>query len=201
MSTNGRTMNAVAVYCGAAWGGNPAYTGAARQLGAALARRGLTLVYGGGRIGLMGEIADAALHGGGKVAGVITHELKDKELAHHGITDLKIVATMHERKKAMADLADAFVAMPGGVGTLDELFEIVTWAQLGFHAAPIGVLNVGGFYDHLLAFMRHAEREKFLRMDVDRALLVDTDAERLLDRMHEHRPVERRAWDRSGPPA
>lgn len=150
-----------------------------------MAARGIGLVYGGGKVGLMGEVADAMITAGSgaQVIGIITTELMNRELGHDGIGDLRVVDTMHERKKAMADLARGFVALPGGVGTFDELFEVMAWAQLAIHDHPIGLLNVDGFYDGLIDFLRHVEREKFLRIDVDDALVVDADPERLLDRM------------------
>jgi uncharacterized protein (TIGR00730 family) len=166
-------------------------------MGAAMARRGIDLVYGGGKLGLMREIADAVMSGGGHVLGVITHDLKHKEVAHDGISRMVVVDTMHERKKHMADTARAFVALPGGVGTLDELFEILAWAQLAIHEHPVGLLNVDGYYDHLLAFVRHAALEGFLRVDPERVLVVETDADRLLDRMEKHEPLTRRAWEQT----
>lgn len=178
-----RTRTHVAVYCGSAWGANPVYALSARALGTAIARRGLTLVYGGGRLGLMGEVADAALHAGGRVTGVITTLLKDKEVGHERLSELLVVETMHQRKQAIADLAHAYIALPGGVGTLDELFEILAWAQLGIHACPVGILNTRGYYDHLLAFLKNAEAERFLRIDLHQALLISTEPDNLIDRL------------------
>ncbi len=156
---------------------------AARGLGKVMAERGIGLVYGGGRAGLMGHVADAALEHGGTVTGVITQQLMDKELGHKGIHELRVVDTMHERKKMMADIARGFVALPGGVGTLDELFEILAWAQLSIHDHPVGLLNVDGFYDPLVALLHHMEKEKFLRVSPEDAIVVDGDPARLLDRM------------------
>src|SRR5262245_12742237 len=142
-------MRRVCVFCGSSAGNRPEYADAARHLGAALARRGLGLVYGGGHVGLMGVVADAVLRAGGEVIGVIPQALVERELAQAGLTRLEVVDTMHQRKARMADLADAFVALPGGFGTCDELFEILTWSQLGLHARPVGLLNVAGFFDPL----------------------------------------------------
>jgi uncharacterized protein (TIGR00730 family) len=153
----------VCVFCGSAPGRRDLYAKAAQTLGQALVQRGLGLVYGGGHIGLMGILADAVMAAGGRAVGVIPRSLVDKELAHSGLTELHIVGTMHERKALMADLSDAFIALPGGFGTADELFEILTWAQLGVHAKPIGLLNVAGFFDPLLAWLDDTVREGFLR--------------------------------------
>ncbi len=164
----------VCVFTGASAGRRPVHVDAARHFGAELARQGHGLVYGGGHVGLMGVLADAVLGGGGEVIGVIPQNLMDRELAHHRITDLQVVPDMHARKARMAEQADAFVAMPGGIGTLEELFEVWTWAQLGLHAKPIGLLNVAGFFDHLLAFCDHMVADGFLPAD-SRAHLVTTD--------------------------
>lgn len=178
-------LSPLAVYCGAAVGGRRSYADGAKALGRAMAARGIGLVYGGGKVGLMGEVADAMIAAGcgSRVIGIITTELMNRELGHDGIGDLRIVDTMHERKKAMADLARGFVALPGGVGTFDELFEVMAWAQLAIHDHPIGLLNIDGFYDGLINFLKHVEAEKFLRIDVNDALVIDADPERLLDRM------------------
>lgn len=156
-------MRAVCVYCGANPGADPVYARAATEMGAYLARSGLTLVYGGGGTGMMGRVADGALAGGGKVTGVIPQGLVDRELAHTGLTELRVVADMHERKATMARLSDCFVALPGGLGTLEELFEMLTWAQLRFHTKPVGVLNVDGYFDGLLGFMDHQMEAGFLK--------------------------------------
>ena len=155
-------LRSLCVFCGSRMGARPEYETAATSLGRALAERGVTLVYGGGSVGLMGAVANAALAASGKVIGVIPEALATKEVAHFGLTDLRVVPTMHARKALMAELSDGFVALPGGVGTFEELFEIVTWAQLGIHAKPVGLLNVMGFYDGLLALMDHAVREGFV---------------------------------------
>lgn len=169
------------VFCGSSPGGRPEYQQAARSLGAAMARRGISLVYGGGSRGLMGDVANAVLEHGGSVVGVITRQLVDKEVAHGHIKDLRIVDTMHERKKMMADLADGFVALPGGYGTLDEFFEIVAWAQLGLHTSPIGLLNTAGFFDRMLEFLEHARAEGFLRLDYRTGIAARDNAEALLE--------------------
>src|SRR3712207_4846874 len=168
-------MERVCVYCGSSPGARPEYRTAAEELGRALAGRGIVLVYGGGHVGLMGAVADAARAAGGEVIGVIPRALVDREVAHTGLDDLRVVGSMHERNALMADLADAFVALLGGVGTLEELVEIMTWTQLGLHAKPCGVLDVECYYADLLAFLDHAVRERFLRPE-HRALLVHADA-------------------------
>jgi uncharacterized protein (TIGR00730 family) len=174
-------MKRVCVFCGSSAGNNPAYREMAVAVGGLLARRGIGLVYGGGNVGLMGIVADAALAGGGEVIGVIPHALHEREVAHAGVTDLRIVDSMHTRKAMMAELSDAFIAMPGGVGTFEEFFEAVTWTQLGVHRKPCGLLNVGGFYTPLAAFIDHAVSEGFIK-PVHRAIvIVDDDPERLLD--------------------
>ncbi len=175
------TIKRVCVYCGSRHGSRPAYDRAARDLGAALARRGLELVYGGGRVGLMGSIAEAVLAGGGSVIGVIPRALVSKEVAFLELKDLRVVASMHERKALMAELADAFITLPGGFGTLEELAEIITWAQLGLHRKPYGLLNVEGFYDPLLSFLDHALAEDFIKAKLRGSLLVESDPDRLLD--------------------
>ena len=162
---------------------NPAFAAAARALGAALADRQMGLVYGGGNVGLMGILADATLAGGGEVTGVIPHALVAREIAHRGLSDLRVVNSMHERKALMAELADGFIAMPGGFGTLEEFCEAVTWTQLGVHRKPCGLLNVDGFYDALLAFLAHALEEQFLRPTHSEIVIADADPLRLLDRL------------------
>jgi uncharacterized protein (TIGR00730 family) len=182
-------MQRLCVFCGSLAGNRPVYTEAARQLGRAMARRGLSLIYGGGHIGLMGILADSVLTSGGRAIGVIPQALVDKELAHAALTELHIVGTMHERKARMADLADGFVALPGGFGTGDELFEILTWAQLGIHAKPIGLLNVGGYFDHLAAWLDQAVKEGFVHFE-HRALLRQADEpDALLDLLEQNPPV------------
>ena len=187
-------MKRVCVYCGSSAGANPVHREAAESLGALLAGRGIGLVYGGGNVGLMGAVADGALRGSGEVIGVIPSALMDKELGHSGVTKLHVVASMHERKQLMADLSDGFIALSGGIGTLEELFETFTWLQLGFHEKPVGLLNVAGFYDHLLTFLRHAAGEHFLRTEHLESLLVETDATTLLGRMERFRPPALGKW-------
>jgi uncharacterized protein (TIGR00730 family) len=187
-------MKSVAVYCGSSSGNNPIYTQQAQEMGRELARRGLTLVYGGGCVGLMGTIADAVLAEGGKVIGVIPGFLADKELAHTGCTELHIVETMHQRKLLMADLAEGFVAMPGGFGTLEELFEVLTWGQLGLHGKPVGLLNTLGFYDSLLALLDHMSGEAFLRPENRTQVLQHANAAALLDAMEQYQPLRLEKW-------
>lgn len=176
-------MQSICVFCGSSPGNHPGYLALARQVGALLGRRKLTLVYGGGRVGLMGALADAALQEGGRVIGVIPQLLLDKEVGHAGLTELQVVATMAERKLAMGELADAFLTLPGGIGTMDELFEAWTWSQLDLHRKPCGLLNYQGYYDPLLSFLDRCVEEGFLRPRHRAALLADTDAQQLLDRL------------------
>ncbi|GAA3933385.1 TIGR00730 family Rossman fold protein [Hymenobacter algoricola] len=187
-------MKSVAVYCGASPGFNEIYRQQADLMGQELARRGLTLVYGGGRVGLMGAVADSVIRHGGKSIGVIPDFLADKELAHRGLTELHVVKSMHERKLLMADLAEGFIAMPGGFGTLEELFEVLTWGQLGLHQKPSGVFNVSGFYDHQLQFLDKMVEEGFLRPE-NRAQLQQHDTPAgLLDRMLAYQPTDLEKW-------
>lgn len=181
----------VCVFTGASVGRRPAHAAAARKLGVELARRGHGLVYGGGHVGLMGVIADAVLTAGGEVIGVIPQHLLDRELGHTGITDLQIVPDMHSRKARMAEQADAFIAMPGGIGTLEELFEAWTWAQLGLHQKPLGLLNVEGFFDHLLAFCDQMVRDGFLPPESRAHLAVAQRGDALLDALVAHRATIR----------
>jgi uncharacterized protein (TIGR00730 family) len=176
-------MKSVCVFCGGNPGRSPAYAEAARRFGEALAGRGLGLVYGGASVGLMGIVADAALRRGGEVYGVLPTFLKAREIEHLALTELSLVDTMHERKAAMAARSDAFVALPGGYGTLDELFEILTWAQLGLHRKPAALLNVEGYFDGLLAFLDHATSEALVRPEHRAMLLVESDPEILIDKL------------------
>jgi uncharacterized protein (TIGR00730 family) len=176
-------LQRICVFCGSSAGSRPAYLDAARRLGALLAERGIGLVYGGSHLGLMGVLADSVIAAGGEVTGVIPKMLVDKEIAHRGLNDLRIVSSMHERKALMAELASGFIAMPGGYGTLEEFFEVLTWLQLGVHPKPCGLLNIEGYYDHLLALLDHAVAERFLRPPNRDLVLHDADAERLIDRM------------------
>ena len=174
-------MRRLCVFCGSSVGNQPAYAEAARAMGALLAARGIGLVYGGGHVGLMGVLADAVMADGGEVIGVIPQTLADREIAHTGLTELRVVDSMHTRKAMMAELADAFVAMPGGVGTFEEFFEVVTWTQLGVHRKPCGLLNVNAFYTPLAAFIDQAVSEGFIRPIHRAAVVVDSDPARLLD--------------------
>lgn len=175
----------VCVYCGSRDGASPAYAQAAQAMGQAIAQRGWHLVYGGGHVGLMGRVADAALQGGAHVTGIIPERLLKQELGHGGVSQLHIVQTMHERKQLMADLSDAFVALPGGIGTLEELFEVWTWHQLGYHGKPLGLLNTEGYFDHLLGFINHSQDQGFLWPDVHGLLKVETDINALLDHLYQ----------------
>jgi uncharacterized protein (TIGR00730 family) len=176
-------MQSICVFCGSSPGRHPGYLKLARELGEMLARRKLTVIYGGGRVGLMGAVADAALGAGGRVIGVIPQLLIDKEVGHAGLSELRIVNTMAQRKLLMGDLADAFITLPGGIGTMDELFEAWTWTQLGLHAKPCGLLNHEGYYDPLIQFVDRAVQEGFLRPPSRAQLLVDTDMTRLVERL------------------
>jgi hypothetical protein len=176
-------ITAVTVFCGSQSGNRPEYAGAARRLGQVIASRKLELVYGAGNIGLMGIVADAALEAGGRVVGVIPHALVQRELAHMGCSELIRVNTMHERKAIMADRASAFIALPGGFGTLDELFEILTWSQLGIHSCPVGLLDTCGYYHTVLAWIDHAIAEGFLKAVYRERLLVAEEPEELLERL------------------
>jgi len=158
-----RSFRRICIYCGSSSGNDPLYTTAARDIGTYLAHQGIGVVYGGGRIGLMGTIADAALEAGGEVFGVIPHKLQELEVAHGKLTELFVVDSMHARKMVMAQLSDAFVALPGGFGTLDELFEVTTWTQLGYHAKPVGIVNIAGYFDPLLRYLDHARDAGFIR--------------------------------------
>ena len=189
-----RNLSAVAVYCGSNLGSEPAYAAGATALGRVLAERGIRLVWGGGQVGLMGTVADAVLGGGGQAFGVITHALKAKEVAYDGLAELQVVATMHERKAAMADAADAFVMLPGGFGTFDEFFEVVTWTQLGIHAKPCGILDVGGYFGALGAMLDAAVTAGFVRDAHRDMIIVDDDPGRLLDRLSAWTPVTVGKW-------
>ncbi len=184
-------MKSICVYCGSAKLASEEFYRAARGMGATLARRGLDLVYGGGRTGLMGALADAALEQGGQVIGVITEGMNTPELAHTRLTRLEVTATIHQRKARMYELAEGYIALPGGYGTLDELFETLTWAQIGEHAKPVGLLNVDGYYDDLLRMLDRAVSEKLLFPEHRRALLVDSEPQGLLEAMEGYRtPTE-----------
>jgi uncharacterized protein (TIGR00730 family) len=176
------------VYCGASFGALPVYADAARSLAAAMVERDIALVYGGGNVGLMGVIADEVLRLGGDVTGVIPTALVDREVGHHGLSRLHVVDTMHQRKAMMAELADGFIAMPGGIGTLEELFEVLTWSQLGFHDKPIGLLNVHGFYDGLITFIDHLSNQGFLRGHHRQLLMHDIESTGLLKQYIDWKP-------------
>ena len=189
-------LRRVGVFCGSQHGTQPAYRAAARALGECLVARGLGLVYGGGRVGLMGVLADAVLGGGGEVLGVIPSPMVSREIAHEGCSELVTVGDLFERKARMMEAADAFVSLPGGVGTLDELFEILTWNQLGYLAKPNGLLDVAGFWGPLLAALDHTVRSGFLRQEHRDLLLHDDDPDRLLDALARWQPAERDALER-----
>lgn len=187
-------MQRVCVFCGSSSGAQPAYLAAASALGSSLARRGLGLVYGGASVGLMGAVADAAMASGGQVFGVIPAALEAKEIAHPGLTRLEVVGSMHDRKARMSELADAFVALPGGMGTLEELTEMLTWAQLGLHRKPCGLLDVAGYWRPLVAFFDHAVQERFLRPQHRALLLVQEQPEALLDALAAFVPAAQEKW-------
>lgn len=179
-------MKSICVYCGSADGSHPDFLSAARQMGRLLAQRGLHLIYGGGRTGLMGVLADSVLEAGGKVTGVIVESMNTPALAHPALTCLEVMPHIHQRKMRMYELADGFIALPGGYGTLDELFETLTWAQIGLHAKPVGLLNTDGYYDSLLAMLDRAVQEKFLFPEHRRALACASSPEGLLEQMQNH---------------
>jgi uncharacterized protein (TIGR00730 family) len=183
-------MKSVCVFCGSNYGDNPVYQEMAAVMGRKLAMAGLKLVYGGGKVGLMGVLADAALAAGGEVVGVIPQAIVDMEVAHLGLTELIVVQSMHERKARMADASDAFIALPGGYGTFEEFCEVLTWSQLGFHVKPCGVLNVGGFYDPLLALFDRAVQDRFVRPEHRELVLADTDVNALLERLASFKPIK-----------
>ncbi|HTH60965.1 MAG TPA: TIGR00730 family Rossman fold protein [Paraburkholderia sp.] len=187
-------MKSVCVYCGSALGKSPVYAEAAKAFGRALVDANVALVYGGGKVGLMGVIADEVMVRGGRAIGVIPELLVDKEVGHNGLTELHVVPDMHHRKKMMADLSDAFVALPGGVGTLEELFEVYTWAQLGYHHKPVAVLNIDGFYDPLIALLTHTISEGFMRQTYFDLLQIETDPATLVERLKHYRPTKKDKW-------
>ncbi|MET0309158.1 MAG: TIGR00730 family Rossman fold protein [Sphingomonas sp.] len=182
-------MKRIAVYCGSATPADPIYVESARMVGRTLAARGIGVVYGGGRLGLMGAIADSALAAGGEVIGVIPTALVNAEVAHRGLTELHVVETMHERKARFTELADGFINLPGGTGTMDELWEAMSWAQLGYHADPIGLLNIAGYYDKLVEFWEHMGHTGFVRPQHQGLLLVSADIDDLLARMADFEPA------------
>ena len=184
----------ICVFCGSSPGGHGFYRESAAAFGQLLAARGIELVYGGAQVGLMGVLANAVLNAGGRAIGVIPQAMMDREIAHPGLTELKVVSSMHERKATMAELSDAFVALPGGIGTFEELFEVWTWGQLGLHAKPCGVLNVRGFYDRLGAFLDHVVSEGFLRPVHRAALSIEREGPALLAAMERYRPPQGTKW-------
>jgi uncharacterized protein (TIGR00730 family) len=187
-------LKRICVFCGSSIGRNREYGEAARRTGRLLAERGIGLVYGGGGTGLMGAVADGALEARGEVIGVIPHALRTKELAHAGVGEMIVVDSMHERKARMAELADGFVALPGGLGTLEEICEITTWLQLGIHRKPCGLLNICGYYDTLIAFLDHAVAEEFLRREYRDPLIVEREPAEMLERMKAWTPPATMRW-------
>lgn len=187
-------MKSVCVFCGANPGNDPVYAAGARAMGVEIARRGMVLVYGGGAVGLMGVVANAALEAGGEVHGVIPRALREKEIGHNDLTRLEIVDTMHIRKARMAELSEGFIAMPGGIGTFEELFEIWTWGQLGIHEKPLGLLNVAGFYDPLATFLDGTVEAGFLKQAHRAMAMTDTEPATLLDRMEDYVPTPTYKW-------
>ncbi len=194
VATGNVPLRALCVFCGSSPMADASYLEAARHMGSAIAASGRRLVYGGSNIGLMAALASAAIEAGGEVVGVIPRHLEEKRIAHPGVTAMHVVSSMHERKATMADLSDGFIALPGGLGTLDELFEIWSWAQLGLHAKPIGLLNVKGFFEPLLGFIDRVVEERFMRREHRDAIVIASEPERLLDRMDRCRPVELSKW-------
>ncbi|HXT11353.1 MAG TPA: TIGR00730 family Rossman fold protein [Candidatus Angelobacter sp.] len=186
MTTTPRSFKRLCIFCGSSSGGNGVYAQAAKTAGTELAKRGIGLVYGGGNVGLMGVIADSVLAAGGDVFGVIPEALMAREVGHRGLRDLRVVKTMHERKALMAELSDGFIALPGGIGTFEEFFEIVTWAQLGLHSKPCALFNVSGFYDPLLRLIDHAIQERFVKPTQRDLVIVESDFNTLMQRMAHH---------------
>ena len=189
-------MKRIAVFCGSNKGTRPEYSAAAERLGALLAREKIELVYGGGMVGLMGIVADAALKNGGHVIGVIPQSLVIKEVVHEKLPDLRVVKNMHERKALIAELSDGFIALPGGYGTFEEFFEVLAWSQLGWHQKPFGLLNVNGFYRGLLDFLDHTAREGFIRAKHRELVIAEKDAEKLLQRLNRFQPPAEVKWVR-----
>lgn len=194
-------MKSICVYCGSSAGASEVYAEGARALAQQMVKDNIALVYGGGNVGLMGVIATEVIRLGGEATGVIPKALLDKELGHNGLTRLHIVKDMHERKAMMAELSDGFIAMPGGMGTLEELFEVLTWAQLGFHYKPIGLLNVSGFYDNLIAFIEHLVSQRFLTAEQSLLMMHEADPAELLQRFKTYKPSYTNKWADQGVPA
>jgi len=189
----GATMRSIAVYCGSKMGHHPAFEQGARDLGQCLAQQGIRLVYGGGNVGLMGAVASQALAAGGEVVGVMPQALKDREIAHTGLSELIVVPDMHQRKQAMADLADGFIAMPGGAGTLEEIFEVWTWGQLGYHGKPCAFYNVNGYFDTLLAFVDQMVSAGFMSGEYREMLTISADPARIVSAFEDYQPP-RKKW-------
>lgn len=187
-------MQRICVFCGSSKGVKQEYAVGARELGLVLAKQNIDLVYGGGHVGLMGIVADAAMSAGAKVIGVIPRCLADKEVAHQGLTELKIVQTMHERKAQMSELSDGFIAMPGGFGTLEELFEVITWAQLGIHHKPFGLFNIAGYFDKLIEFLDYQVEQGFVPQRHREMIIVSDEAEQLLELLTGFQPVAQEKW-------
>jgi uncharacterized protein (TIGR00730 family) len=196
MELTGAYLKRLCVFCGSSFGVNPIYVKAAKELGIAIAKRNICLVYGGARVGLMGEIASTVIRANGEVIGIIPKDLVDKELAHNGLSDLRIVESMHERKSLMTELSDGFIALPGGFGTIEEIFEVITWAQLSFHDKPCGFLNINGYYDHLIKFLDHSLEENFIVPEHRAMILIDDDPESLLDKFAKYEPpiIDKAKW-------
>lgn len=188
------TFRRICLFCGSNLGIRPVYHSAAEQLASLLVQRGIELVYGGGNVGLMGVLADTVLAGGGRVIGVIPESLLAREVGHRGLTELRVVSSMHERKALMSDLSDAFIALPGAFGTFEEFCEVVTWSQLGIHEKPCGLLNVNGYYDPMLRLFDNAVSEGFLHPENRRLVLDDTDPQRLLEKMYQFQPTRAAKW-------
>jgi uncharacterized protein (TIGR00730 family) len=184
-----RRVERICVFCGASPGARPAYREATAELARVLVDEGIGVVYGGGGVGLMGALADAVIEAGGELTGVIPRALVDREIAHRDVLDMRVVGSMHERKALMAELSGAFIALPGGIGTLEELFEVYTWAQLGLHQKPCALMNVEGYYDGIETFLAHAVSERFLREETRELLLVDTDPATLVERLRAFEPT------------
>lgn len=187
-------MRSICVFCGSSFGRSGEYQAAAEAMGREIAASGRRLVYGGAKVGLMGAVADAAVAAGGEVIGVLPKALQEKELAHEGLAELHVVGSMHERKALMADLSDAFVSLPGGTGTMEELFEVWTWGQLGYHEKPCGLLNIGGYYDSLLAFLRHTVTQEFVKPEMHSMLLVENEPKRMIDAFEAYEPPKTPKW-------
>ena len=187
-------MQRICVFCGSSTGVKQEYAVGARELGLVLAKQNIDLVYGGGHVGLMGIVADAAMSAGAKAIGIIPRCLADKEVAHQGLTELKVVQTMHERKAQMSELSDGFIAMPGGFGTLEELFEVITWAQLGIHKKPFGLFNVAGYFDKLIEFIDYQVQQGFVPQSHRDMVIVSDEAEQLVELLAGYQPVTQEKW-------